>query len=162
MRAQYKMKKINGGLKHLKFVYLQTNLLFMKKIILILLILFSSKVFSQNGDVIKLFEEAKNDSVRVDILRSVYNFSDVMSVDSIKYYYTLFKTISQKQNDKVVEAANMSQMGYYLFLNGDPVKGLQLTTEALHIAEHTNNAMALGMINFGLQYFARDNNKESA
>lgn len=132
----------------------------MKKIILILSILFFSKVFSQNTDVIKSFDEAKNDSLRIDILKNFYDQQDYFSPDSMKYYYTLFKTISQNQNYKVAEAVNMSQMGYYLYRCGEVPQGLQLATSALHMAEPTNNARALGMINFSLQYFTNDPNKK--
>ena len=130
----------------------------MKKILL-LIILFPLKTFSQTRDFIKVFEESKNDSVRIDILKQFYDQRDYFSPDSMKYYYTLFKTISQKQNDKIAEAVNMVQMGYYLYMSGEVPQGLQLTTLALHMAEPTNNPRALGMINFGLQYYTTDSSK---
>jgi tetratricopeptide (TPR) repeat protein len=132
----------------------------MKKIFLFILLLTSLNSFSQNEDFIKLFGEDKGDSVKIDILRKFYDPSNYLSPDSMKYYYTLFKTISKKQNNKAAEAVNMSQMGYYLYLNGDLPQGLKLTTNALQIAEVTNNARALGMIYFCLQYFNRDNNNK--
>ncbi len=128
----------------------------MKKIILIISIFLSSQAYSQNKGVFKLFEEAKNDSVRIDILVDFYQPSIVLPVDSMKYYYTLFKEISQKQHDKAAEAVNLCHMGYYLYLNSDLPKGLALANEGLHLAESENNARALGIANLGLQYFASD------
>ncbi|HUS00494.1 MAG TPA: tetratricopeptide repeat protein [Chitinophagaceae bacterium] len=130
----------------------------MKQIIQLLLLLYTSCSFSQNGNIIKLFEEARNDSVKIDILKHFYDPANSLQADSMKYYYTLFKTISKKQDDKVAEAVNMTQMGYYLYLSGDQPQGLQLTTHALQIAEPTNNPQVLGMIYFCLHYFNRGNN----
>ena len=128
----------------------------MKKIIFILLIFHSLQAYSQNKGVFKLFEEAKNDSVRIDILVDFIQLTYVMPADSMKYYYTLFKEISQQQHDKAAEAANLCHMGYYLYLNGDLPRGLALATEGLHLAESENNARALGIANLVLQYFASD------
>jgi tetratricopeptide (TPR) repeat protein len=128
----------------------------MKKIFLILLILLSSQSYSQNKGVIKLFEEAKNDSVKIDILVDFLQQSNVLPVDSMKYYYTLFKYISQQQHDKAAEAVNLCHMSYYLYLNADLPRGLALATEGLHVAESVKNARALGIANLVLQYFASD------
>ena len=125
----------------------------MKKIFLILLLLHSSQAYSQNRGVFKLFEEAKNDSVRIDILVDFYQPSQVLQVDSIKYFYSLFRKISQQQQDKAAEAVNLCYMGYYLYLNGDLPRGLALATEGLHLAESENNPRVLGMTNLVLQYF---------
>jgi len=128
----------------------------MKKIIFILLILLSSQAYSQNKGVFKLFEEAKNDSVRIDLLVNFYQPTNVLPADSMKYHYTLFKEISQQQHDKAAEAVNLCHIGYYLYLNGDLPKGLALATEGLHLAESENNVRALGIANLVLQYFALD------
>ena len=132
----------------------------MKKIIIILLMLISSQVYPQNKGVLKLFEEAKNDSVRIDILVNFfYQPSNVLPEDSMKYYYTLFREISQQQQDKAAEAVNLCGIGYYLYLNGDLPIGLALATEGLHLAESENNARALGIANLALKYFASDHIK---
>ncbi len=133
----------------------------MKKIILIISIFLSSQAYSQNKGVFKLFEEAKNDSIRIDILVDFYQPSHVLPVDSIKYFYSLFRKISQQQHDKAAEAVNLCYMGYYLYLYGDLPRGLALTTEGLHLAESENNARVLGMTNLVLQYFARDSIKKN-
>ena len=128
----------------------------MKKIVSILLILLSSQAYSQNKGVLKLFEEAKNDSVRIDLLVDFFQPSNVLPADSMKYYYTLFREISQQQLDKPSEAVILCQIGYYLYMNGDLPRGLALATEGLQLAESENNARALGIANLGLQYFTSD------
>ena len=128
----------------------------MKKIIFILIILLSSQAYTQNKCVFKLFEEAKNDSVRIDLLVDFYQPTNVLQADSMKYHFTVFREISQQQHDKAAEAVNLCYMGYYLYLNGDLPKGLALATEGLHLAESENNTRALGIANLSLQYFALD------
>ena len=76
--------------------------------ILVLLILFSINAFSQGSDLIKELE-----------------------ADSAKYYYAQIKSIAEKQKNKIIEAINLSQMGYHLYLSGDLPQGLQLTSTAL-------------------------------
>ncbi len=118
--------------------------------------LLSSQAYSQNKGVLKLFEEAKNDSVRIDLLVDFFQPSNVLPADSMKYYYTLFREISQQLLDKPSEAVILCQIGYYLYMNGDLPRGLALATEGLQLAESENNARALGIANLGLQYFASD------
>jgi tetratricopeptide (TPR) repeat protein len=130
----------------------------MKKIFFLLFVIKISYCYPQsNNNFIKQFEESKTDSARQDIILKFYDFSSYLpSPDTMMLIFTSFKTIAQKKKSKAAEAVNMSQLGYYFYLNGDLPKGLQLNSQAMLIAEESGNARALGIVNFGMQYFIRD------
>ena len=133
----------------------------MKKIILLLFIMKMSCCYSQSHNyIIKQFKEAKTDSAMLDVILKFYDFSSHLPPpDTVKYFYNIFKSIAENKNSKAAQAVNMSQLGYYLYLNGDLPKGLQLNSQALLIAEESENPRALGIVNFGMQYFIRDTTK---
>lgn len=133
----------------------------MKKILLLLFVIKISCCYSQsNNNIIKQFEESQTDSARQDLILKFFDFSSYLPPpDTVMYFYTSFKTIAQKKKSKAAEALNMSQMGYYLYLNGDVPKALQLNSQALLIAEESGNTRVLGIVNFGKQYFIRDSTK---
>ena len=135
--------------------------MFMKKLLLLLFVMETSCCYSQsNYNIIKQFKESQTDSAMQDIILKFYDFSSYLpSPDSMMHYYTSIKTIAQKKKSKAAEAVNMGQMGYYLYLNGDLPKGLQLNSQALLIAEESGNDRTLGIVNFGMQYFIRDTTK---
>ena len=91
---------------------------------------------------------------RVDLAYQITSFNGILpQKEALKYYDKLLK-YSQKVGDKPFEAIVMSEIAYYIAINGNTASALAMLTKALAIAKTSGNNQAIGIVyaNLGVSY----------
>ena len=126
-----------------------------KLIILIFTIFWFQQAFCQDNirqqitretdSLLQLISVEKNDDIRLDMIEDMtYTGIDGFPLLTLDAYQKLF-SLSQKNNDKIAEAASWSFAGHGYRLTGNYIKGLQCHHKAIALAEQTGNKSLIAM-----------------
>ena len=114
---------------------------------LILLLLLSSSVFSQNNrkrdSLLQVLKTAKEDSNKVHLLLSVGEFYENSQPETAKKYYNQSWQLSKKINYKPGEVKYASYYSAVMNMQGKFDSSLQINLSALQLAKQLNNQLTI-------------------
>ena len=117
-----------------------------KKYLLISFLLFVNLIYSQNKEIdaiLPKIKAEKNDNKRVALVISFFsNTMDTNPLLDLKNAREIL-LISQKNNDKIIEAVALSQIAIDYRQLGNTIKSLDLNIKANALASKTGNSLAI-------------------
>ena len=104
----------------------------------------------------------EGDSARIDVMnRIIYEVPTLTQEQRITYTKAILD-LSKKRGDHVLESVTTAELGYLLVFSGNSLLGTELAYTALDMAQHHDNAQALGIIYIDLAACIEDSSKRIA
>ncbi|MEJ7674849.1 MAG: hypothetical protein WKF59_19670 [Chitinophagaceae bacterium] len=95
--------------------------------------------------VLHLLFKANSPADRISMFYDIVLGYDELTPEKSLYYHRLILDSARKNNDKVLEAAVLAELGFITARNGSTAEGLKMIYASLEKAEKTGNAQAIGI-----------------
>ena len=112
--------------------------------VLLFLSLFFSATAQNKDSLLRLVPSAKDTKERIRLLYLIIDNAGDNDPDKTLYYHKKLLALSQKANDKAVEAMVQSEIGWSLSMMGNRVAGSELMLKGARMADKTGNQQAIG------------------
>ncbi|RYD87773.1 MAG: hypothetical protein EOP54_28275, partial [Sphingobacteriales bacterium] len=98
--------------------------------------------------------KAKTTAERVDLAYQITSFNGILSQQKALVYYEKLLAYSRRIDDKAYEAVIMSEIAYYIGINGNTAGSLAMLQKALALAKESGSNLAIGIVysNLGVSY----------
>ncbi len=104
----------------------------------------------------------QGDGARIDVMnRIIYEVPTLTPEQRITYTKAILD-LSKKRGDHVLESVTTAELGYLLVFSGNSLLGTELAYTALDMAQHHDDAQALGIIYIDLAACIEDSSKRIA
>jgi len=95
--------------------------------------------------VLQLLFKASSPADRIGMFYDIVANYDELTPEQSLYYHRLILDSARKNNDKVLEASVLAELGFITSRNGRTADGLKMIYASLEKAEKTGNAQAIGI-----------------